>query len=81
MRFKPSGVNYTELSQHNSLFFYYGMILAIFCTVFLFFAQELRRTSMKRAKRVLVVGIDGCVRKLVEQHIAEGICQNFKKVF
>ncbi|WP_418765661.1 alkaline phosphatase family protein, partial [Mailhella sp.] len=36
---------------------------------------------MKRAKRVLLVGIDGCVRKLVEQHIAEGICPNFKKVF
>ena len=36
---------------------------------------------MTRAKRVLVVGIDGCVRKLVEQHIAEGICPNFKKVF
>ena len=36
---------------------------------------------MKRAKRVLLVGIDGCVRQLVEQHIAEGICPNFKRVF
>ena len=36
---------------------------------------------MKRAKRVLVVGIDGAVRKLIDQHIEEGICPNFKKVF
>ena len=36
---------------------------------------------MKRARRVLVVGIDGAVRKLIDQHIAEGICPNFKRVF
>ncbi|MBO4317491.1 MAG: alkaline phosphatase family protein, partial [Mailhella sp.] len=36
---------------------------------------------MKRAKRALIVGIDGAVRSLIDQHIAEGICPNFKKVF
>ncbi|EGB14173.1 type I phosphodiesterase/nucleotide pyrophosphatase [Pseudodesulfovibrio mercurii] len=36
---------------------------------------------MKRPKRVLLVGIDGAVPGLVEKHIAEGICPNFKKIF
>ena len=36
---------------------------------------------MKRPKRVLVVGVDGAVTNIVEQHIKEGIVPNFAKIF
>ncbi len=36
---------------------------------------------MNKPKKALVIGIDGCVTKLVEQHIAEGICPNVEKIF
>ena len=36
---------------------------------------------MNRPKRVMVVGIDGAVSHIVEEHIKEGILPNFKKVY